>query len=304
MTLRPGTARLGAMKVFWWTTTMSFWRSSREKARINKRHILSPTVSGKPVKEPDYAKHRRADSGPLPPGADARPGIGRAASADSSSGPMACGDVAAQKAWLDSHWGEKASEPFFSLAYGGKPLTSAVVSWRRTREMRSLDQHRQQLILTWTDPATGLVVRCEGVEYRDFPAVEWVLHLKNEGHSPTRILSDILPLATLLVQPATRSCTLHYAKGGVAGLDDFAPQHRSLKPGGRFELRSSGGRSSNGVLPFFNVDLEGGGLIGAIGWTGTVSAGKALLDEGLLVRFAVKPAAAVIRYQRLERTAQ
>ena len=71
---------------------------------------------------------------------------------------------------------------------------------------------------------------------------------------------------------ASPSCTLHYAKGGIAGLDDFAPQERAMGPNSRFELRSSGGRSSNGVLPFFNLEAGDRGLIEAIGWTGNWAA--------------------------------
>ena len=41
------------------------------------------------------------------------------------------------------------------------------------------------------DPSTGLQVRCVGVEYNDFPTVEWVVHFKNTGATDTPILSDI-----------------------------------------------------------------------------------------------------------------
>ena len=64
---------------------------------------------------------------------------------------------------------------------------------------------------------------CEAVEYRDFPAVEWVLHLKNQGQAATPILSDIRPLDVSIAAAPADASRLHYAKGGVAGLDDFAP---------------------------------------------------------------------------------
>jgi alpha-galactosidase len=178
----------------------------------------------------------------------------------------------AQKAWIDRHLGDKACEPFFSLVYGGKPAAETMPAWKRTRAVQPLDEQRQRITVTWSDPATKLVVRCEAVEYRDYPAVEWVLGLKNEGQAATPIVADIRPLAVPVAVAPAEPCTVYYAKGGVAGLDDYAPQQRALGPGSRFELRSAGGRSSNGVLPFFNVEAGDHGLIGAVGWTGNWAA--------------------------------
>jgi alpha-galactosidase len=31
----------------------------------------------------------------------------------------------------------------------------------------------------WTDPQSGLEIRCEAIEYHDFPTVEWTFYLKN-----------------------------------------------------------------------------------------------------------------------------
>ena len=55
------------------------------------------------------------------------------------------------------------------------------------------DDQRTEHTLTWTDPKTGLEVRCVGIEYRDFPAVEWVLYVKNTGNKDTPILENSMP---------------------------------------------------------------------------------------------------------------
>ena len=44
---------------------------------------------------------------------------------------------------------------------------------------------------TWTDPKTGLEVRCVSVEYSDFPVVEWTVYFKNAGKAATPILADM-----------------------------------------------------------------------------------------------------------------
>ena len=150
--------------------------------------------------------------------------VGSAVAASAQTADLAaCADQAAQKAWIERHLGEQASEPFFSLVYDGKPAAETLQTWKRTREVQPQDEQRERITVTWSDPATKLAVRCEAVEYRDFPAVEWVLCLKNEGQAATPILSDIRPLAVSVAATPAKSCTLHYAKGGVAGLDDFAP---------------------------------------------------------------------------------
>ena len=199
-----------------------------------------------------------------------------------NANPAACADRAGQKAWIERHLGDKDPEPCFSLVYNGKPAVETFKAWKRTREVQSQDEQRKLLTVTWRDPATKLAVRCEAVEYGDFPAVEWVLHLTNEGQAATPILSEIRPLAESVVATPAESCTLHYAKGSAAGQDDFAPQVCGLVRGSRFELRSIGGRSSNGILPFFNVEMGARGLIEAIGWTGNWAAQFERMRDGRL----------------------
>ncbi|MGA2065762.1 MAG: alpha-galactosidase [Thermoguttaceae bacterium] len=188
-----------------------------------------------------------------------------------TAGPLDAADHAAKQAWVDRYLGDKAGELFFSLRYGDRPAAELLPAWKRARAVHALDDNRTLIRVLWRDPATQLMVVADAVVYRDFPAVEWVLYFKNEGQAATPILSDIRPL-TAFVAHTPWPGTVHYAKGGVAALDDFAPQQHALPPGGGFDLRSSGGRSSNGVLPFFNVETGGGGVIEAIGWTGNWAA--------------------------------
>ena len=90
--------------------------------------------------------------------------------------------------------GERApytTEPPFSFVYGGKASADLLKEWPCQRTARKLDEQRTERTSVWTDPATGLQVRCVGIEYGDFPTVEWVVHFKNTGAEDTPILSDI-----------------------------------------------------------------------------------------------------------------
>ena len=52
-------------------------------------------------------------------------------------------------------------------------------------DLQQFDAHRTERTSAWTDPGTGLEVRCVAVEYNDFPTVEWVVHFKNTGTNDT-----------------------------------------------------------------------------------------------------------------------
>lgn len=162
--------------------------------------------------------------------------------------------------------------PFFSFAYDGKASAEFLKDWKLTRASRQIDDGRTEHTLTYTDPKTQLSVRCEAVEYRGFPAVEWVLHFKNEGPNDSLILSDIQALSDSIPASEGESCVVHFAKGGQEVMDAFAPQEHSLGAPDQFDFGSTGGRSSNGFLPFFNLQIGGRGVIGAIGWSGNWTA--------------------------------
>ena len=45
-------------------------------------------------------------------------------------------------------------------------------NWRLRKNIRKLDQGRTERVLTYTDPTTGMVLRCVAVEFSDAPATE------------------------------------------------------------------------------------------------------------------------------------
>ena len=98
--------------------------------------------------------------------------------------------------------------------------------------------------------------------------MEWVASLANQGTTNTPLLEDIQALDDALPVPLRGEATLHWAKGGVASFDDFAPQTTVLKAGEKRRFHPGGGRSSNEVLPFFNLQGADGGVVAAVGWSG------------------------------------
>jgi alpha-galactosidase len=156
----------------------------------------------------------------------------------------------------------------FSFVYGKKPSTDLLPKWGRSRQRLAAAHGVQRDVATYTDPASGLRVSCEVRRFAGFEAVEWVLTLRNEGTADTPVLEKILPLDLSLEAAAAAEIVLHYANGSLCRPDDFAPLAHPVRANDDFVLAPVGGRSSNGRLPFFNLQWGGEGLVGAIGWSG------------------------------------
>ena len=178
-----------------------------------------------------------------------------------------------QRVWLDemplvSHvrgWPRESPSPSSTAEshrpnccpHGGRPVASSP--WTDGRERH---------VATYTDPATGLEVTSEVTLFTGYPAVEWVLKFRNSGQADTPILENILPLDLAVGVPDKGSVVLHHAHGSTCGPTDFLPIDEPVPPAAKIQLAPHGGRSSNGCLPFFNLQWPGGGLVGAIGWSG------------------------------------
>jgi alpha-galactosidase len=123
-------------------------------------------------------------------------------------------------------------------------------------------------------------LRIETQAYPDQAATEWQFRLRapEAGESP---LYENLKSADFEVGFAPDAKVgLHWNKGSHSEPGDFEPKTNPLVVGEVFSLESFGGRSSDGVMPYFNLASEGGGLIVAIGWTGDWKASFELQANG------------------------
>ena len=158
-------------------------------------------------------------------------------------------------------------KPPFSFIYGENKSADLLSGWKVEVKVADTDANRQDQEVTYTDPVTGLVVRIAATIFKDFPAVEWVLHFRNAGGMDTPILENVQALDAVLYCPEGDPA-IHYAKGATCSMDDFMPLTRVLGPRGQLHLEPGGGRSSSEFLPFFNIEAKGEGVVVAIGWSG------------------------------------
>src|SRR5438093_5437218 len=60
--------------------------------------------------------------------------------------------------------GQYFDQPLFSFSFAGKSSHELLPQWQRERSSRKLDDQRTERRTVWSDPATGLQVRCVGIE--------------------------------------------------------------------------------------------------------------------------------------------
>jgi alpha-galactosidase len=176
--------------------------------------------------------------------------------------------------------------PPFSFTYAGKASSEFLKEWNVQRSSLELDSMRTEHTQIYKDARTNLEVRLVGVEYHDFPVVEWTVYLKNAGTSETPILENIQALDCNFERNGDGEFTLHHNKGAPATPNDYEPYETRLDKGIKLPLSGKGGRPSNKDLPYFNLAWPGEGVIVVVGWPGQW-AGQLTRDDSNGVHIAV-----------------
>jgi alpha-galactosidase len=167
----------------------------------------------------------------------------------------------------------------FSFVFDGRPSSELLKEWRLERSVRELvdagpsaqepAHGKTEYTLTWTDPASGLQLRCVVVRYHDFPTVEWTLYFKNTGPKTTSIVEKIQALDMEMDRGAKGEFLLHHNVGAPADGSDYAPLETSLPPNVTKRLGvSNNGRPTSAEWSYFNLEALGQGLVVAVGWPG------------------------------------
>ena len=159
--------------------------------------------------------------------------------------------------------------PPFSFVYDGKPSAELLGGWQCRRVSTRLDDARTRIRNVYTDPKTGLELRCEAVQYARFPTVEWTLHFKNTGTADTPILENIQALDIAMERGDGGEFTLHHNVGSPANGNDYGPLETRLEPGTVKRIGAAGGRPTNSDMSYFNIaSTVNDGLIAVVGWPG------------------------------------
>ena len=125
--------------------------------------------------------------------------------------------------------GKYTSDPPFSFVFGGRKSSDLLKEWAVEHSSREIDSQRTEHTQIYKDSKTGLEVHFVGVEYHDFPAVEWTLYFKNTGAADTPILENIQALDTTLQRNGEGEFLLHHNKGAPASPNDYEPYETPLE---------------------------------------------------------------------------
>ncbi len=165
-----------------------------------------------------------------------------------------------------------ADRPPFSFVYGGQSSDKLLGQWPLKKATKKLDKNRTQRELVWTDPKTNLVVRCDIVQYSDFPTAEWTLHFENKGSTDTPIIESIQALDTRLARAKSSSAegefVLHHFVGSPCQRNDYQPMEVRLGPSESKRFSAAGGRPTSSDMSYFNLQWQDQGLIVVVGWPG------------------------------------
>lgn len=179
-------------------------------------------------------------------------------------------------------WTQRISKDApFSFKFGDKDSSDVLckMTWEHCAEdwKGNVRTHN----ITGTDASTGLVIGIDFIQYRDYPAVEWVLHFTNTSSTDLPAISQLCAVDMKWTKQGTVP-VLHYSRGSDERPDDFEYISEPLKqlrmPSKTIHLNSGAGntpiksamdgRSSVDWLPFFNLQTGEEGMMVAIGWTG------------------------------------
>ncbi|HUV64229.1 MAG TPA: hypothetical protein VMW24_10040, partial [Sedimentisphaerales bacterium] len=147
--------------------------------------------------------------------------------------------------------------------------------------------------LRWRDAETDLHCVMELTEFREFPAMEWVIRLRNDGAGETAPIAQFKALDTCWTCAKDGEMPeLRRAYGSDGRYDDFQyvvdelrqsqwdagrtirmdsannAAFRKVRNGSPAFVPFIDGRPSTTWLPFFNLCSGGDGLISAVGWSG------------------------------------
>ena len=100
--------------------------------------------------------------------------------------------------------------------------------------------------------------------YPQESAYEYVVYITNDGQANTEIISDLC----FSIQFEGDKPVISGIKGDAGGVN-YTPYEHDLSSRSRYKDRSTSGRPSHGVFPYYNLSYGNGGTFIAIGWPGT-----------------------------------
>lgn len=175
-------------------------------------------------------------------------------------------DMSRSREWAGRFFSAAANLPI-SFVFDGKAIRGIPSEWQPVSNTRRIDANITETAFECNDAKTGLNVRVEYTEYRDYPVVEWVAYFTNKGHETTPIISDILAMDGTF---NGSSPVLVHCNGDFYSEEGYTPRETPLHAGDELSFSPNGGRPCDGAFPYYRILFENGGHSIAVGWPRTV----------------------------------
>ena len=166
----------------------------------------------------------------------------------------------------------------FSYRIGGV-LRHGAEALRHTEVRVSYPSADVRLIVLEGTDDTGLRVRAEYTEYRDYPVTEWMIAFTNCGDAPGARLSEVEITGVI---PGGAPC-LYHGNGDTCGEDGYSWVTERIEA--PITLEPKGGTSCCGAFPYMRLLCEDASVNIAVGWPGHWRACFAGSDGGTAVSF-------------------
>lgn len=176
----------------------------------------------------------------------------------------------------------KGKVPPFSFVYDGKNSAGFIRKWKHSiTRVESDAEGVVRYDVCYVDSVSGLEVRCEISGFKDFGAVEWLLHITNRSKVNSGQITQLRSVDFTMHSATSGEFKVLHAKGSNGARADFMPILKVVDAGTELALSPTHGRSSDtSAFPFFNIIApDGSGAVVAIGWSGTWLATMACDDD-------------------------
>jgi alpha-galactosidase len=189
-------------------------------------------------------------------------------------------DMSIIRGWIASDL-TSASQLPLTFVLDGQSIRGIPEAWKPTVSRRRVDANIMETVFEGADARTGLAVRVECTEYRDYPVAEWVAWFTNSGPQPTPLISDIRIMDADLHGAGP---VLYHCNGDYYSFDGYTPEETPLKAGETLAYAPNGGRSCDGAFPYYRLQFAGWGAALAIGWPAQWEARYTAQDDGVRVQ--------------------
>lgn len=163
--------------------------------------------------------------------------------------------------WINENFSAKDKKMPVSFTYAGLPFDFSSCSFGGNIKDGKID-------ISAKDAKSGLLIRCAGRIYDDYPAVEWTVWLKNESDSDTQVLHHINAIDSRFTAQNSQSFLLRTNRGDICTESSYEPIEKTLNFGDSKYFAPEGGRPTSGSLPYFNIAWDDGGVLMGMGWLG------------------------------------